>query len=85
MPSGDLAQLFERALDELIQKELKRRMGAGNPRKRRELQPDSRHVPGRSGAAGLGARRRPVQAELTIARVGFALGRARYCRVWPLA
>ena len=45
IPSGDLAQLFERALDELIHKELKRRLGAGKPRKRRELQPDSRHVP----------------------------------------
>ena len=45
IPSGDLAQLFERALDELIHKELKRRLGAGKPRKRRELQPDSRRVP----------------------------------------
>ena len=45
VPSGDLAQLFERALDELIARELKRRTGAGKPRKRRELKPDSRHVP----------------------------------------
>ena len=45
VPSGDLAQIFERALDELIHKELKRRTGAGKPRKRRELQPDSRHIP----------------------------------------
>ena len=45
VPSGNLAQLFERALDELIQRELKRRTGAGKPRKRRELSPDSRHIP----------------------------------------
>ena len=45
VPSGDLAQLFERALDELIRQELKRRTGAGKPRKRRELRPDSRHIP----------------------------------------
>jgi hypothetical protein len=45
VPSGDLAQLFERALDALLQRERKRRTGAGKPRKRRELEPDSRHVP----------------------------------------
>jgi hypothetical protein len=45
VPTGDLAQLFERALDALLQRELKRRTGAGKPRKRRELEPDSRHVP----------------------------------------
>jgi len=45
VPGGDLAQLFERALDELIHKELKRRTGTGKPRKRRELKPDSRSIP----------------------------------------
>src|SRR5262245_54033453 len=45
LPSGDLATLFERALDELIEKETKRRLGAGKPRKRRQLSPDSRHIP----------------------------------------
>jgi hypothetical protein len=45
VPSGDLGELFERALDELIERELKRRTGAGKPRKRRELKPDSRHIP----------------------------------------
>jgi hypothetical protein len=45
VPSGDLAQLFERALDALLQRERKRRTGAGKPRKRRELDPDARHVP----------------------------------------
>jgi hypothetical protein len=45
LPSGDLAALFERALDELITKETKRRLGAGRPRRRRSLSPGSRHVP----------------------------------------
>jgi hypothetical protein len=45
LPSGDLAALFERALDALIERETKRRLGAGKPRKRRALGPDSRHVP----------------------------------------
>src|SRR6187399_1933322 len=45
LPSGDLATLLERALDELIAGELRRRGGAGKPRKRRELQLGSRHVP----------------------------------------
>jgi hypothetical protein len=45
LPSGDLGLLFERALDELIERELKRRGGAGNPRRVRKLQAGSRHVP----------------------------------------
>ena len=45
LPSGDLATLLERALDELIAGEVRRREGVGKPRKRRELQPGSRHVP----------------------------------------
>jgi hypothetical protein len=45
VPSGDLAQLFERALDELINREVKRRMGAARPRKPRTLRVGSRHVP----------------------------------------
>src|SRR6188472_4545144 len=45
LPSGDLATLLERALDELIEREVRRRQGAGKPRKRRELQLGSRHVP----------------------------------------
>jgi hypothetical protein len=45
LPSGDLASLFERALDELIERETKRRLGAGKPRQRRPLSPGSRHVP----------------------------------------
>jgi len=45
VPSGDIAVVLERALDELIARELKRRTGAGKPRKRRELQPGSRHIP----------------------------------------
>jgi hypothetical protein len=45
VPSGDLALVFERALDERIARELKRRTGSGKPRKRRELHPDWRHVP----------------------------------------
>jgi hypothetical protein len=45
VPSGDLSQLFERALDALLERELKRRMGAGKPRKLREQKPGSRHVP----------------------------------------
>jgi 5-methylcytosine-specific restriction endonuclease McrA len=43
--SGDLATLFERALDELIAKETKRRLGAQKPRRHRPLSPGSRHVP----------------------------------------
>jgi hypothetical protein len=45
LPSGDLASLFERALDELIERETKRRLGADKPRQRRPLSPGSRHVP----------------------------------------
>jgi hypothetical protein len=45
LPSGDLEQLFERALDELIAREMKRRMGMGKPRKPRALRAGSRHVP----------------------------------------
>jgi hypothetical protein len=45
LPSGDLAQLFERALDELIDREVKRRRGAGKSRKPRTLRAGSRHVP----------------------------------------
>src|SRR6187399_997479 len=45
LPSGDLATLLERALDELIEREVRRHQGAGKPRRRRELQLGSRHVP----------------------------------------
>src|SRR5678815_4908842 len=45
VPSGDLATLFERALDALIEQESKRRLGAGKPRKRRPLAKGSRHIP----------------------------------------
>src|SRR6187399_2444053 len=45
LPSGDLATLLERALDELIEREVRRHQGAGKPRKRRELRAGSRHVP----------------------------------------
>lgn len=45
VPSGDIAQVLERALDELIAGELKRRTGARKPRKSRKLQPGSRHIP----------------------------------------
>ncbi len=45
VPSGDLATLIERAIDELIAAETKRRSGAGKPRKRGETKPGSRHVP----------------------------------------
>ena len=45
LPSGDLATLLERALDELIAREVRRHQGAGKPRKRRVLQLGSRHVP----------------------------------------
>src|SRR6187399_2117620 len=45
LPSGDLATLLERALDELIAGEVRRRGGAGKARKRRELTAGSRHVP----------------------------------------
>ncbi|MCC6897511.1 MAG: HNH endonuclease [Polyangiaceae bacterium] len=45
VPGGDLATLVERAIDELIAVETKRRTGAGKPRKRRETKPGSRRVP----------------------------------------
>src|SRR6187455_1905222 len=45
LPSGDLATLLERALDELIERKVRRHQSAGKPRRRRELQPGSRHVP----------------------------------------
>jgi hypothetical protein len=45
IPSGDLAQLFERALEALLQAEMKRRVGTASGRKRREPKPGSRHVP----------------------------------------
>jgi hypothetical protein len=44
LPNGDLARLFERALDELIERELKRRIGAGKPRRALKPRPGSRHV-----------------------------------------
>ncbi|HKY38077.1 MAG TPA: hypothetical protein VJN18_19175 [Polyangiaceae bacterium] len=42
LSSGDLGELFERALDALIEQEIRKRFGAGKPRK---LKPGSRHVP----------------------------------------
>ncbi|MBI3204349.1 MAG: HNH endonuclease [Myxococcales bacterium] len=45
VPSGDLAALIERAIDELIAVETKRRSGTGKPRKHRQTKPGSRHVP----------------------------------------
>jgi len=45
VPNGDLATLFERALDALIEQETKRRLGAGTSRKRRPLADGSRHIP----------------------------------------
>jgi hypothetical protein len=40
-----LSELFERALDALIEQETRRRFGAGKPRKARTLKAGSRHVP----------------------------------------
>ena len=45
VPSGELPLLVERALDALIERELKRRTGAGKPRKSRAQKPGSRHIP----------------------------------------
>jgi 5-methylcytosine-specific restriction endonuclease McrA len=45
LPGGDLGALFERAIDALLERETKRRLGAGKPRKRRPLAEGSRHVP----------------------------------------
>ena len=62
VPSGELAALIERAIDELIAVETKRRSGAGKPRKPRETRAGSRHVPvdvqSRS-CAGAGSSLRP--------------------------
>ncbi len=42
-----LGEIFERALDELIEKETKRRQGvvSDKPRKRKQLKEGSRHIP----------------------------------------
>jgi 5-methylcytosine-specific restriction endonuclease McrA len=45
LPSGDLPALFERAIETLIEKEVRRRRGAGGKRKRRLQKDGSRHVP----------------------------------------
>ena len=45
VPSGDLGALFERALDALLEKETRKRFGAGQPRKARALTAGSRRVP----------------------------------------
>ncbi|MBK7581263.1 MAG: hypothetical protein IPI67_13745 [Myxococcales bacterium] len=45
LPSGDLAALFERAIDQLLEVERRRRTGANQPRQRRAQKPGSRHVP----------------------------------------
>lgn len=45
LPNGDLARLFERALDALLDAETKRRLGAAKPRRQRALSAGSRHVP----------------------------------------
>jgi hypothetical protein len=45
VPSGEVAEILERALDLFIAHETKRRLGAGKPRKPRQLTPGSRHVP----------------------------------------
>ena len=53
LPDGELASLFERALDLLIERETKRKQGAAkpakaagkDPQKRRPLKSGSRHVP----------------------------------------
>jgi hypothetical protein len=45
LPNGDLAVLFERALDALIERELKRRVGTGKQRRAVRLGSGSRHVP----------------------------------------
>ena len=42
VPSANLSEIFERGLDALIEKELRRRRGAGRPRKSRALVPGSR-------------------------------------------
>jgi 5-methylcytosine-specific restriction endonuclease McrA len=45
VPRGDLPGLFSRAIKALIEKEVRRRRGAGRKRKRRVQKPGSRHVP----------------------------------------
>ncbi|MFZ5891693.1 MAG: HNH endonuclease, partial [Myxococcota bacterium] len=45
IPGGELVAVLERAVDELIAREEKRRLGAGVPRRRRPLKEGSRHVP----------------------------------------
>jgi hypothetical protein len=45
LPSGELPALFERAIDALIERELRRRRGTGRPRPRRAQKPGSRHIP----------------------------------------
>jgi hypothetical protein len=45
LPSGDLGELMERALDALLEKETRQRFGVGGPRKQRKLRAGSRHVP----------------------------------------
>ncbi|HYJ07679.1 MAG TPA: hypothetical protein VEX18_01685, partial [Polyangiaceae bacterium] len=50
LPSGELGELIERAVDALIEQETRKRFGprtpsAGKARKVRELKPGSRHVP----------------------------------------
>jgi hypothetical protein len=45
IPDGDLARVIDRAIDAVIAQEERRRMGAGQPRKRRALREGSRHVP----------------------------------------
>jgi hypothetical protein len=45
VPSGDLGDLFERALDALLERETRKRFGPQTPRKARKLKPGSRHVP----------------------------------------
>jgi hypothetical protein len=51
LPSSDLGELFERALDALIEQETRKRFGAdkagdaSKPSKPRKLKPGSRHVP----------------------------------------
>ena len=45
LPSGDLGELFERALDALLEQETRKRFGSGKPRRTRPLKPGSRYVP----------------------------------------
>jgi len=45
VPRGELAMVIERALDALVEGEMRRRVGAGQQQKRRPLKPGSRHVP----------------------------------------